>query len=558
MAFSTLANRNNFIRWYKIGGTYVESDLPTKKLPLPYETDPNNDVDNSTQVGPFQFLVTGVDFGISWANGGLKFYAVGNGNDTIYEFTATTAFDMSTLSQTNTLVTTADNNSPFSIAISNDGSKFFTIDFGTDEVQEWSMSTNYDISTGTFVDSLSITADIYAVEFNNDGTRMYVLQDSGSGNDVLQYTLTTGYDLSTASLSHTFSVTTQTSSPRDLAVSPSGNRFYVLDTNDDVFQYNMSSTFDLSTASYSGFSFDLNTIASTFNSITMTSDNKYWALRGFPPTNYDLYEISTSTGASILAPPTPYGNENQFEGIPDNYVVTLFEGETFSFYANLDTLETNGNFNSWRLDFVDADTFITQYYGVGTLQDDIISGYSYRFYLDNYTVPSTIENGCYRMVIIDTTDNSVLYISNVFKVSDTIAPYSSRIQYRNAINILNFNYETISFTNEMRIDIKKRAPNYPVNRIGYQLISGSFNPVRSVQGTTYEFVTENYRELDHEAWNSATIQLLRIYNDDLAKFEPFRRSGESSYEVEWTQNYPAADGSIRLEQVNTFSSNKNV
>ena len=100
MAFSTLANRNNFIRWYKIGGTYVESDLPTKKLPLPYETDPNNDVDNSTQVGPFQFLVTGVDFGISWANGGLKFYAVGNGNDTIYEFTATTAFDMSTLSQT--------------------------------------------------------------------------------------------------------------------------------------------------------------------------------------------------------------------------------------------------------------------------------------------------------------------------------------------------------------------------------------------------------------------------------------------------------------------------
>jgi hypothetical protein len=178
----------------------------------------------------------------------------------------------------------------------------------------------------------------------------------------------------------------------------------------------------------------------------------------------------------------------------------------------------------------------------------------YNFY-SQYTV-NDIAAGCYRMVIHD-ENNLIKYISNKIKFSNTIAPFSYKIRYRNAKNILNFDYETLTaFYNQFRIDLFIRQPKNQTNRIGYDLISGAFNPVRTVTGTVKEFLAKMYNAEDHAALNAATIhKTFEVFED--GSFVKYER-GEGEQSIEWLDNYPLADGSIELERNATFSSNDNV
>jgi hypothetical protein len=49
--------------------------------------------------------------------------------------------------------------------------------------------------------------------FNNDGTKMFIVGDTG--DDVNEYTLSTGFDVSTASYSQNFSISAQETSPQE-------------------------------------------------------------------------------------------------------------------------------------------------------------------------------------------------------------------------------------------------------------------------------------------------------------------------------------------------------
>ena len=63
-----------------------------------------------------------------------------------------------------------------------------------------SVNGAYDISTATFVQDFSVaTQDLTprGLVFNSDGTKMYVVGDSG--NDINEYSLSTALDISTAS-----------------------------------------------------------------------------------------------------------------------------------------------------------------------------------------------------------------------------------------------------------------------------------------------------------------------------------------------------------------------
>ena len=65
----------------------------------------------------------------------------------------------------------------------------------------------YDISTATFVQDFSVVSQDgtpRGISFNNDGTKMYIVGDAG--NDVNEYSLSTAFDISTASYVQVFSV----------------------------------------------------------------------------------------------------------------------------------------------------------------------------------------------------------------------------------------------------------------------------------------------------------------------------------------------------------------
>ncbi|MDC6464664.1 secretion protein, partial [Candidatus Pelagibacter ubique] len=63
---------------------------------------------------------------------------------------------------------------PTSVTFNNDGTKMFVLGYIGDDVNEYTLSTGFDVSTASFVDSFSVRAQEIvpnSVSFNNDGTK---------------------------------------------------------------------------------------------------------------------------------------------------------------------------------------------------------------------------------------------------------------------------------------------------------------------------------------------------------------------------------------------------
>ena len=146
------------------------------------------------------------------------------------------------------------------IAFKSDGTAMYLIGFSNDKVWQYTLSTAYDISTASYSNkSFSVASQDGVprdVRFKPDGTIMYVIA-STAPDSVYQYTLSTAWDVSTASYANkSLNVQSQSANPAALVLSPDGTKVYVGGHNNiTVFQYNLSTAWDLSTGSYSNNSF---------------------------------------------------------------------------------------------------------------------------------------------------------------------------------------------------------------------------------------------------------------------------------------------------------------
>lgn len=193
---------------------------------------------------------------------GTKMYFLGMTNDKIFQYSLSTAFDLSTASYDNVSVSVSSQESnPRAIDFNPSGTKMYVLGTTNDRVFQYSLSTAFDLSTASY-DNKKI--EVYPQEtapqscrFNTTGTKLFVL---GNNNDsVFQYSLTTAFDVSTASYdSVSFSVANQESKPRSLFFSVDGTRMYVIgDNTKKLYQYSLSTAFDLSTVSYDNININL-------------------------------------------------------------------------------------------------------------------------------------------------------------------------------------------------------------------------------------------------------------------------------------------------------------
>jgi hypothetical protein len=123
-----------------------------------------------------------------------------------------------------------------------------------DSIFQYSLSTAYDVSTASY-DSVSFSvasqnSQPSAIMFNNDGTKLYMTGLAGDAAE--QYSLSTAYDLSTISYdSVSFSFSAQESDVLDMTFSADGSKLFIVGfTNNTVFQYStqaLTQTLDLST-----------------------------------------------------------------------------------------------------------------------------------------------------------------------------------------------------------------------------------------------------------------------------------------------------------------------
>ena len=189
--------------------------------------------------------------GISFKPDGLKMYVVGEVSANVNEYTLGTAWDISTASYSQNFNIGTQDTEPSSLFFKPDGLKMYVVGNTGNDINEYDLSSAWDVSTSTFLQVFSVSAQTTAphgIFFNLTGTSMYVLAQSGY---LSEYTLGTAWDISTASYSQNFSVVSQDNSTTDIFFKPDGTKLYMVGiTTDKVYQYSTvayTQALDLST-----------------------------------------------------------------------------------------------------------------------------------------------------------------------------------------------------------------------------------------------------------------------------------------------------------------------
>ena len=259
-------------------------------------------------------LVTSEDsqmFGLRFKPDGTKLYLGGATNDSIYQYSLSTAFDLSTASYDSVSFSVASQAAnPMNFAWKSDGTSFFLVDFSTDTVYQYNLTTAWDLSTASYASkSFSVTsqeATPRGIDFNSDGTKMFIVGDTA--DTVFQYSLSTAWDVSTASYdSVSFAVSSQETAPHTFRFVNSGTKLMVLGiTNDTVYQYSTSATtysttFDCENANVFETELDANT--------TVVFSNPPASGTPVPSTSYDIAEATVVTTLDISS------QENQVQAL---------------------------------------------------------------------------------------------------------------------------------------------------------------------------------------------------------------------------------------------------
>lgn len=146
----------------------------------------------------------------------------------------------------------AQETNPQGIYLSPDGTRLYVTGGTDDDLDQYSLSTAWDISTASHVRTRTISDDtqMTGVFFKNDGTRCYMV--GNSNNSIYEYTLSSAWDISTTTLNHTLSITTQESTPQDVWFRDDGLKMYTIGSGGDTIdEWDLGTAWTLSTATYS-------------------------------------------------------------------------------------------------------------------------------------------------------------------------------------------------------------------------------------------------------------------------------------------------------------------
>jgi len=179
-------------------------------------------------------------------------YVIGQGGDDVNEYDLSTAWNVSTASYLQNFSIAAEETFPQGVFFKPDGLKMYVIGTVGDDVNEYDLSLAWDISTASFLQSSSVAAqdtNPAGLFFRADGLKMYVI--GFTGDAVYEYDLSTAWDVSTTSYVQNFSVAAQETNPTGVFFNPNGFKMYVIGSSgDDVNEYDLNSVWDVSTASY--------------------------------------------------------------------------------------------------------------------------------------------------------------------------------------------------------------------------------------------------------------------------------------------------------------------
>lgn len=232
---------------------------------------------------------TGI-FAVAFSSDGLKMFVIADGffpnsgNMDIMQYTLSTAWDVSTATYDNvSFVLGLEDDTYLDVAFKNDGSKMYVLGLTSDRIYQYSLATNFDISTASY-DGVSVLGpQSFNVGFDlaNGGVRLIwcVFGSAGQPDQIEQYSLSTAFDLSTSTNDNTSLVLPGIA--YDAVFSNDGLALLVfIKSENTVRQYDLTNPYDISTAVYANKLLDVSLQDEDAYSISLSADNAKMYIAG--------------------------------------------------------------------------------------------------------------------------------------------------------------------------------------------------------------------------------------------------------------------------------------
>ena len=190
--------------------------------------------------------------GLSFKPDGTKMYSIADVQNEVREWSLSTAWDVNTASNVGRVIISSQDSDPQGVYFKPDGTKMYIVGMSSDSVHEYNLSTAWTVSTASFSQSFSVAAQSTTptgLFFKPDGTKLYVIDTNQ--RDVHEYNLSTAWDVSSSSYLQSFNTGLSITQLEDLSISDDGLTMFILARNGDkVAQYSLSTAWDISSSSY--------------------------------------------------------------------------------------------------------------------------------------------------------------------------------------------------------------------------------------------------------------------------------------------------------------------
>ena len=193
---------------------------------------------------------------VKFNSDGTVIFILGTNNNGIDRWSLSTPYDIGSITVADTLFTSIGGD-PRGLAFNNDGTKMFVLNQTNTRVEEYNLSTPYNPDTKTLTNTLTnATSGNFhqGLGFNADGSKMFVVKSRGGSNadnKIDEYALSTTFDISTATLTGTFSPTHSNAEKiSGIAFDSSGTKMYHINWGDDeVREYSLTCPFKVTSSS---------------------------------------------------------------------------------------------------------------------------------------------------------------------------------------------------------------------------------------------------------------------------------------------------------------------
>ena len=178
---------------------------------------------------------------------GTKMFVLGRQNDAIFQYSLTNGFSMASGNVTYDNISfsvTSQDASPHGMSFNSDGTKMFFTGTASDEVHQYSLTNGFSMASGNVTYdniSFSVTSQDTAptgLTFSPDGTKMFVL---GQTNDAIyQYSLTNGFSMASGNVTYdniSFDHSGQETLAYGVEFNTDGTKMFVIGNGRSVYQY---------------------------------------------------------------------------------------------------------------------------------------------------------------------------------------------------------------------------------------------------------------------------------------------------------------------------------